>query len=277
MALAIVLGLGGWFLTRGPGPSAVASAGAPVTTQPEPVKSVAVAEPAKPAVQIPAPAPPAPALPPSAPPAPVTATPAPPRRRGPGRARAHPTAVAPVVAPVAPPAPAPIQTVSAGASPLATRSPAHGTFAWYELWTTNAVAAQGFYRSVIGWDARTSGSGAAAYTILSAGQVPVAGLATLPASTVAQGVKPGWVGYVTVTHVDASVAEAKALGGALYLGPADIPGVGRYALVADPQGGYLAFFKGLVDPPAAIDRSAARPCRLARAADGGSRRGRRFL
>lgn len=130
------------------------------------------------------------------------------------------------------------------------RSKAHGTFAWYELWTTNAPAAQAFYRSVVGWDAHTSGQGEAAYTTLLSGEAPVAGLATLPAGAIAQGARPGWIGYVTVTDVDASTAQVKELGGTVYRAPADLPGIGRYALVADPQGALIALFKGLADPPA---------------------------
>jgi predicted enzyme related to lactoylglutathione lyase len=138
------------------------------------------------------------------------------------------------------------------------RSKLHGTFAWYELWTTNAAAAQNFYRSVIGWDTRTSGHSDAAYTMLLAGQVPVAGMATLPAGMIAQGARSSWVGYVSVTDVDASTAEVKALGGAIYRMPADVAGIGRYSLVADPQGAYIVLFKGLTEiAPPVIPRSAA--------------------
>ncbi len=186
-------------------------------------------------------------------------------RAGPGASQA--TAIAPlaaaVQAPVEPvaakgaerepppsarndPAPPP---GSAGAASTAgpKRGRAHGTFAWYELWTTDAPSAQRFYRSVVGWDGRTSGAGDLAYTLLQVGAVPVAGLATLPAATVAQGARPTWIGYVTVDDVDASTQEAKRLGATVYRAPADVPGIGRSALVADPQGALIVLFKGLVD------------------------------
>ena len=47
--------------------------------------------------------------------------------------------------------------------------------------------------------------------------------------------------------VDASVAEVRALGGTVYRAPADIPNVGRYALVADPQGAVFALYDGHLD------------------------------
>ena len=101
------------------------------------------------------------------------------------------------------------------------------------------------------------GLGDAAYTMLLAGPVPVAGLATLPAVTVAQGARPSWVGYVSVSDVDASVAQAKELGATVYRAPTDVAGVGRYALIADPQGASIVLYKGLVDaPPAATPPTA---------------------
>ena len=154
--------------------------------------------------------------------------------------------------------------------PTPRRGKGHGTFAWYELWTTNAPGAQAFYRSVVGWNASTSGYGDAAYTMLFAGPSPVAGLATLPPATVAQGARPNWVGYVTVTDVDASAAQAKDLGAIIYRAPSDVPGVGRYALIADPQGAYIVLFKGLTDaapPPATPTSSGFAGWRELQAAD----------
>ena len=47
---------------------------------------------------------------------------------------------------------------------------------------------------------------------------------------------PSWGVYVTVADCDASVAKAKSLGGQLCAGPFDVPGVGRMAVLQDPQG-----------------------------------------
>lgn len=179
----------------------------------------------------------------------VARTEAPPRVETPAPAGTP----APVETPARAETPPPAERVAkvSPPQPEAQRPKSAGSFAWYELWTTNASAAQTFYRSVIGWDARTAGQGDAAYTtLLAGGQVPVAGLATLPAATVAQGARPNWVGYVTVDDVDSSTAQVRQLGGTVYRAPADIPGVGRYALVADPQGAMIVLFKGSVEMPA---------------------------
>ncbi|MBO9097610.1 MULTISPECIES: VOC family protein [unclassified Rhizobium] len=110
-----------------------------------------------------------------------------------------------------------------------------GTPIWYELMTTDADGAQTFYADVVGWSIATSGmEGTRDYRILTApdGQ-DVGGLLTLPEGTP---MKPGWFCYIGVQDVDGIAEKAKSLGGKVLMGPQDIPGVGRYAMVADPQG-----------------------------------------
>ena len=48
-------------------------------------------------------------------------------------------------------------------------SDTHGTFVWYDVMTTDAKAAEAFYRGVIGWDAQDSGMPDRSYTLLFAG------------------------------------------------------------------------------------------------------------
>jgi predicted enzyme related to lactoylglutathione lyase len=47
---------------------------------------------------------------------------------------------------------------------------------------------------------------------------------------------PCWGVYFQVTDCDAAVAKVTSLGGRKYMGPMDVAGVGRFAVVADPQG-----------------------------------------
>jgi predicted enzyme related to lactoylglutathione lyase len=122
-----------------------------------------------------------------------------------------------------------------------------GQFAWYELLTTDAAAATSFYTNVVGWTAKDSGMPGVAYTLLQAGEHQVAGLMAQPPE--AAGTPPGWLGYVGVEDVDASAARATALGGTVHMPPHDIPGVGRFAVVADPQGAAIALFQPNGAPP----------------------------
>ncbi len=121
----------------------------------------------------------------------------------------------------------------------------HGKFVWYELMTTDAPAAEVFYRSVIGWNAGDAGVPGMAYTLLSVGTTGVAGLMKLPDEAAAAGARPGWIGYIAVDDVDAHAAAIAQAGGKIHRGPADIPGVGRFAIISDPQGTAIALFKPL--------------------------------
>lgn len=117
-------------------------------------------------------------------------------------------------------------------------------FVWYELMTTDAGAAEAFYRDVIGWATADAGMPDTRYTLLSAGDRNVAGLMALDQEACDAGAKPGWVGYVGVGDVDAMLPRLTAAGGKVYRPADDIPGVGRFAVVGDPHGAPFCLFAG---------------------------------
>jgi predicted enzyme related to lactoylglutathione lyase len=122
-------------------------------------------------------------------------------------------------------------------------SATHGRFVWYELMTTDTAAAQAFYGKVVGWGTQSADMPGMSYTLLMAGDAQVGGLMELPKEARAAGAPPMWMGYVAVDDVDAGAEKAKALGGRVDVPPQDIPGVGRFAIVADPQGASLALYR----------------------------------
>jgi len=69
----------------------------------------------------------------------------------------------------------------------------------------------------------------------------------IPEMALANGARPAWTGYVGVPDVDACVARVDAAGGRVHHPPEDIPGVGRFAVVADPQGAVFIVFRGSGD------------------------------
>jgi predicted enzyme related to lactoylglutathione lyase len=111
------------------------------------------------------------------------------------------------------------------------------------LVNTDVAAAQRFYGEVIGWHATDAGVPGMAYTILHAGETPIGGLMASANNLCNQGVPPHWTAYVAVDHVDTKAVEVTNAGGKIHHGPADIPGVGRFAVFADPQGAVLVLFK----------------------------------
>ncbi|WP_156679961.1 VOC family protein [Sphingomonas profundi] len=121
----------------------------------------------------------------------------------------------------------------------------HGTHIWYELMTTDPDAAGRFYADVVGWAAAPfGGEGAPGYTIFSTAETGVGGMMTLPAGAAEGGLRPGWLGYVGVDDVDAAVAAITAGGGTVHMPANDLPGVGRMALVTDPQGVLFYVMRG---------------------------------
>jgi predicted enzyme related to lactoylglutathione lyase len=119
-----------------------------------------------------------------------------------------------------------------------------GKFIWYDVMTTDTKAGTAFYRDVIGWDAQEHVMpDKSTYTVFSKGPNMVAGLMAIPEPLCAQGARPCWSGYVAVDDVDADAARVKAAGGAVQRPPADIPNVGRFAVVSDPGGAVFLLFK----------------------------------
>jgi predicted enzyme related to lactoylglutathione lyase len=123
------------------------------------------------------------------------------------------------------------------------------SFVWHELHTTDADAAQAFYSEVVGWRAHDAGMPGARYTIVSVGDAGVGGIMPLREDACATGRPPEWIGYVGVDDVDGYAERLKAAGGTVHKPAEDIPGVGRFAIVADPQGARFVLFKGSCQQP----------------------------
>ena len=132
-----------------------------------------------------------------------------------------------------------------------TMSETHGKFVWYELMTPDPKAAAKFYASVVPWNAKDAGMAGMDYTLFRIGEAGVAGMMPMPPDAAARDIPPNWSGYIGVDDVDAMTAAIKKEGGAVHHAPQDIPGVGRFAVVADPQGGVFLLFK-----PASADAPA---------------------
>ena len=118
-----------------------------------------------------------------------------------------------------------------------------GHFVWYELLTKDPKAAVAFYSEVTGWKTQPFGEGGS-YTMWVSGQGPLGGVMALSDEAIKSGTAaPYWIGSVQVTDVDATARQVKQRGGAIHMQPSDVPTVGRYAVLADPQGASFCAFK----------------------------------
>jgi len=120
------------------------------------------------------------------------------------------------------------------ATPFATR----GAFSWNELTTSETKAARKFYGTLLGWQFQEMDMGEGTYTVINVNGQGIGGITGIPPN--AKGMPPAWGGYVTVEDVDAVVARVAGLGGRVLLAPTDIPTVGRFATIMDPQGATLS-------------------------------------
>ena len=120
----------------------------------------------------------------------------------------------------------------------------HGDFIWYELITPDPDGAQAFYGPLLGWSFKAMDMPDMDYRIAATVEADVAGV--MKTSSDAP-MPPAWLGYVGVDDVDKMAASITDGGGAVHQAPWDIPGVGRMAVVADPQGAPFMIMKGADD------------------------------
>jgi uncharacterized protein len=117
-----------------------------------------------------------------------------------------------------------------------------GSFVWFEITSRDIPRAKAFYGEVLGWTVEAMPFGDGEYEMFAAGGAPLGGYA--PAE---KGQPAAWMAFLSVDDVDAAAARATAAGGKVLEAPADIPGVGRSARIADPEGATLLLFSGSSD------------------------------
>jgi uncharacterized protein len=115
-----------------------------------------------------------------------------------------------------------------------------GVFVWDELGTTDADGAQRFYEEVFGWTTKDMGEDFGGYRIFHRGEEQVAGLMKNPDPSI----PAAWTPYVGVEDTDAACKKAIELGAQAIVEPMDVPTVGRFAILKDPQGAVFGIIKG---------------------------------
>ena len=114
----------------------------------------------------------------------------------------------------------------------------NGAFGWFELLTTDTEGAKKFYAELFGWEYDTMPmSDGSPYSIVKVGGEAVAGIMAQPDEC--KGMPPSWDIYITVDDVDTTVSSVVSLGGKVLRPAFDIPDVGRFCVLQDPQGAVI--------------------------------------
>jgi predicted enzyme related to lactoylglutathione lyase len=112
-----------------------------------------------------------------------------------------------------------------------------GAFSWSELMASDPDAAAAFYGQLFGWTFEKMDMGIP-YQVIKAGGTSVGGIMGKPPG--GEAMPPMWGCYVTVADADATARRCTELGGKVIMGPQDIPTVGRFVVLQDPQGAVVS-------------------------------------
>lgn len=128
----------------------------------------------------------------------------------------------------------------------------HGRFVWRAHVSADPVSSQAFYGELFGWTFAPVPGDKRSSFVAKAGPTPVCGFTA--ASTPA--VRPHWCTYLSMEDVDGAAAIAAISGGRVVAPPMEVSGLGRCALIADPQGATVHLLRGAEGDPALPPRPA---------------------
>jgi predicted enzyme related to lactoylglutathione lyase len=122
-----------------------------------------------------------------------------------------------------------------------------GTLCWADLSTPDQDRAGNFYAQLFGWKIMKEDEDPAHnYHHIANGEDFIGGIP--PASYRDPNVPPHWLVCFAVSDCNGAVAKAKQLGAKVYLSPANVEDLGRWAVLADPQGAAFAIFQAARRP-----------------------------
>ncbi len=118
----------------------------------------------------------------------------------------------------------------------------HGTISWFEHASKGNKETVPFYEKVFGYSSRTEPMGDSVYTTFYLGDEVVAGLYIMP--EMMRDVPPHWLIYFAVNSVDKALEVTVAAKGEILMPKTQVPGIGMFAVIRDPQGAVLGLIEG---------------------------------
>ena len=125
-----------------------------------------------------------------------------------------------------------------------------GRVAWTDITVPDAEMLRDFYMAVVGWSPSVVDMGDYDdFAMVPAGaDQPVAGICHKRGPN--EDLPPQWLIYITVSDLDASIAQCKERGGAVLVGPQSMGGAARYCVIRDPAGAVAALYQDLTESSA---------------------------
>jgi predicted enzyme related to lactoylglutathione lyase len=111
-------------------------------------------------------------------------------------------------------------------------------FVHVELHTNDVDAAKKFYRSLFDWNLEEM-PGDMPYTMIKVGEGTGGGMMKSPMP----GAPPSWLAYIQVSDVAATTKKAKELGAKVIQDRTEIPDMGAFSVLTDPQGAAFALWE----------------------------------
>lgn len=115
-----------------------------------------------------------------------------------------------------------------------------GAFCWADLNTPDQACAETFYEGLFGWRVMPGQGKESGYLHIVNGENYIGGV---PPARHGSTEPPHWLIYFAVADVDKTFQRAKEMNARSLLRPMDFEGVGRVAMLADPQGAVFALYR----------------------------------
>jgi len=112
-------------------------------------------------------------------------------------------------------------------------------FVHVELMSTDLDKVKSFYSSMFQWELEDMPGGEEDYTLIKVGEGTGGGMMKNPTP----GAPSSWLPYVLVSDVESTTKRAKELGATVLKERTEIPGMGAFSVLTDPQGATIALWE----------------------------------
>ena len=103
----------------------------------------------------------------------------------------------------------------------------------FEILADDPKKVGAFYAQALGWEVSSWGEGEPTYWLITTGPKEVPGI---DGGLMARELPQAVINTISVDSLEASLDKVRAAGGKVVREPHEIPGVGRHAYCADPEG-----------------------------------------